>query len=261
MAVDYINGNNHSYFYKLEGASEHWIESGTSANAIFSNLSPGKYTLLVKYKNNISGQESQPQTLFIYITPPWYLSYWAYGAYFILFVVLCFLLVYQFIQKYRRKQHRMIEKMDREKKEEIYESKLRFFTNITHEFCTPLALIYGPCEKILAYSNSDLYIRKYGQMIRQNVERLNSLIGELLEFRRLETGNKPLSIQQIAVSDKLRNIAEAFGELAENRNLNYCLNIQSDILWNTDISCFSKITNNLISNAFKYTPEQNIGFF
>ncbi|WP_129618520.1 MULTISPECIES: hybrid sensor histidine kinase/response regulator transcription factor [Bacteroides] len=256
MAVDYINGNNHSYFYKLEGASEHWIESGTSANAIFSNLSPGKYTLLVKYKNNISGQESQPQTLFIYITPPWYLSYWAYGAYFILFVVLCFLLVYQFIQKYRRKQHRMIEKMDREKKEEIYESKLRFFTNITHEFCTPLALIYGPCEKILAYSNSDLYIRKYGQMIRQNVERLNSLIGELLEFRRLETGNKPLSIQQIAVSDKLRNIAEAFGELAENRNLNYCLNIQSDILWNTDISCFSKITNNLISNAFKYTPER-----
>lgn len=150
----------------------------------------------------------------------------------------------------------MIEKMDREKKEEIYESKLRFFTNITHEFCTPLALIYGPCEKILAYSNSDLYIRKYGQMIRQNVERLNSLIGELLEFRRLETGNKPLSIQQIAVSDKLRNIAEAFGELAENRNLNYCLNIQSDILWNTDISCFSKITNNLISNAFKYTPER-----
>lgn len=150
----------------------------------------------------------------------------------------------------------MIENMNREKKEEIYESKLRFFTNITHEFCTPLTLIYGPCEKILSYPNSDSYIRKYGQMIQQNTERLNSLILELLEFRRLETGNKSLSIQQIAVSDKIRTIAESFTELAENQNLSYYLNIQPDVLWNTDISCFNKIINNLISNAFKYTPKQ-----
>ena len=146
--------------------------------------------------------------------------------------------------------------MNREKKEEIYESKLRFFTNITHEFCTPLTLIYGPCEKILAYPNADPYIRKYGQMIRQNTERLNSLILELLEFRKLETGNKALSIQRLSVSDKIRNIAESFGELAENRKLNYRLDIQPDVLWNTDISCFNKIANNLISNAFKYTPEE-----
>lgn len=256
MALDYINGNNYSYSYKLEEVSDHWIESGTSASAIFSNLSPGQYTLLVKYRNNINGQESQPQSLTIHITPPWYLSYWAYGVYFILFASLCVLLVYQFIQKYRRKQHRMIEKMNREKKEEIYESKLRFFTNITHEFCTPLTLIYGPCEKILTYANADSYIRRYGQMIRQNTERLNSLILELLEFRRLETGNKALSVQRLSVSEKIRNIAESFGELAENRNLNYQLDIQPDVLWNTDISCFNKITNNLISNAFKYTPEK-----
>ncbi len=256
MAVDYINGNNYSFSYKLEEVSDHWIESGTSANAIFSNLSPGKYTLLVKYKNNTNEQESRPQTLFIYITPPWYLNYWAYGVYFLLAASLCLLLVYQFIQKYRRKQHHIIEKMNREKKEEIYESKLRFFTNITHEFCTPLTLIYGPCEKILAYPNADPYIRKYGQMIRQNTERLNSLILELLEFRKLETGNKALSIQRLSVSDKIRNIAESFGELAENRKLNYRLDIQPDVLWNTDISCFNKIANNLISNAFKYTPEE-----
>lgn len=146
--------------------------------------------------------------------------------------------------------------MNRERKEEIYESKLRFFTNITHEFCTPLTLIYGPCEKILAYPNADPYIRKYGQMIRQNTERLNSLILELLEFRKLETGNKALSIQRLSVSEKIRNIAESFGELAENRKLNYRLDIQPDVLWNTDISCFNKIANNLISNAFKYTPEE-----
>ncbi len=256
MAIDYINGNNYSYSYKLDEVSSQWIESGTSASAIFSNLAPGQYTLLVKYKNNMNGKECEPQKLLIQITPPWYLSNWAYILYFILIALFCILAVYRIVHQYRRKQHRMIEKLNREKKEEVYESKLRFFTNITHEFCTPLTLIYGPCEKILAYPQSDSYIRKYGKMIQQNTEKLNGLILELLEFRRLETGHKVLSIQRLSVSDKLRNIAESFCELAENKNLNYRLDIKPDIEWNTDISCFSKIVNNLISNAFKYTPEE-----
>lgn len=190
MAVDYINGNNYSYSYKLDEVSNQWIESGTSASAVFSNLPPGQYRLLVKYRNNMNGKESEPQTLLIQITPPWYLSTWAYIFYFIIIALLCILAVYRIIGQYRRKQHRIIEKLNREKKEEVYESKLRFFTNITHEFCTPLTLIYGPCEKILAYPQSDSYIRKYGKMIQQNTEKLNSLILELLEFRRLETGHK-----------------------------------------------------------------------
>lgn len=256
MAIDYINGNNYSYSYKLDEVSSQWIESGTSASAIFSNLAPGQYTLLVKYKNNMNGKECEPQTLLIQIAPPWYLSNWAYILYFILIALFCILAVYRIVHQYRRKQHRMIEKLNREKKEEVYESKLRFFTNITHEFCTPLTLIYGPCEKILAYPQSDSYIRKYGKMIQQNAEKLNGLILELLEFRRLETGHKVLSIQRLSVSDKLRNIAESFCELAENKNLNYQSDIEPDIEWNTDISCFSKIVNNLISNAFKYTPEE-----
>lgn len=256
MAIDYINGNNYSYSYKLDEVSSQWIESGTSASAIFSNLAPGQYTLLVKYKNNMNGKECEPQKLLIQITPPWYLSNWAYILYFILIALFCILAVYRIAHQYRRKQHRMIEKLNREKKEEVYESKLRFFTNITHEFCTPLTLIYGPCEKILAYPQSDSYIRKYGKMIQQNTEKLNGLILELLEFRRLETGHKVLSIQRLSVSDKLRNIAESFCELAENKNLNYRLDIEPDIEWNTDISCFNKIVNNLISNAFKYTPEE-----
>ncbi len=256
MAIDYINGNNYSYSYKLDEVSSQWIESGTSASAIFSNLAPGQYTLLVKYKNNMNGKECEPQKLLIQITPPWYLSNWAYILYFILIALFCILAVYRIVHQYRRKQHRMIEKLNREKKEEVYESKLRFFTNITHEFCTPLTLIYGPCEKILAYPQSDSYIRKYGKMIQQNTEKLNGLILELLEFRRLETGHKVLSIQRLSVSDKLRNIAESFCELAENKNLNYQLDIEPNIEWNTDISCFNKIVNNLISNAFKYTPEE-----
>ena len=256
MAIDYLNGNNHSYLYKLKEISSHWVENGTSSHVMFSNLLPGEYTLLVKYRNNITGKESLLQTFILRITPPWYLSTWAYLFYFFLFILLCICLAYLLRRKYRLKQRRLIEKMDQEKKEEIYESKLRFFTNITHEFCTPLTLIYGPCERILANPRADSDIRKYGKMIQQNTEKLNGLILELLEFHKLETGNKVLSIQHLPVADKLRNIAESFMELAESRNLNYKLDIKPDIHWNTDISCFNKIANNLISNAFKYTPDQ-----
>ncbi len=255
MTLDFINGNNYSYSYKLAEVSENWIENGSSGSAIFSNLAPGQYTLLVKYRNNINGKESNPTTLIIRVVPPWYFSYWAYIAYFVLVLVFCIWLAYYLVHQYRRKQRRMMERLNRQKKEEIYESKLRFFTNITHEFCTPLTLIYGPCEKILAYSHTDGYIRKYAQMIQQNTERLNGLILELLEFRKLETGNRALAIRQFPVSEKIQGIAASFEELAESRKLGYRLDIEPDILWNTDISCFNKIVNNLVSNAFKYTPD------
>lgn len=255
ISIDHINGNNYSYAYRLEEVSEQWIENGASTSAVFSNLSPGRYTLLMKYRNNINGKESLPERLIIRIAPPWYMSGWAYAVYFVLIACLLFAAVRQLVGKYRRRQHLMIDKMNQQKKEEIYESKLRFFTNITHEFCTPLTLIYGPCEKILTYPHSDEYIRKYGQIIQQNTEKLNDLIIELLEFRKLETGHKKLSVSYLSVSDKVGSIAGSFSELAESRRLNYTLNIEPDIRWHTDAGCFNKIIGNLMSNAFKYTPD------
>lgn len=254
--TDYINGNNYSYSYRLKEASDQWIENGDSPNAIFSNLSPGKYTLLVKYRNNINGQESHPYAFIIRITPPWYQSTGAYAGYFLLGIALCAGIAAYTVYVYRLKRQRMMKKMERQKKEEVYESKLRFFTNITHEFCTPLTLIQGPCEKILAHQETDNYTHRYAKMIQQNVEKLNGLIVELLEFRRLETGNKTLSIQPQPVSDKLRDIAESFGELAENRQMDYRLDIAPGLTWNTDLGCFNKIAGNLLSNAFKYTPDK-----
>ncbi len=255
MTLDFINGNNYSYSYKLEEISNNWVENGSSASAIFSNLAPGEYTLLVKYRNNINGEEGPANVLLIRITPPWYLNNWAYAVYVVLALACSLWIVLLCVRKYRRKQQGLMEKLNRQKKEEIYESKLRFFTNITHEFCTPLTLIYGPCEKILAYPQADGYIRRYVEMIRQNAERLNSLILELLEFRRLETGHRALAVRELSVSEEMQDMAESFCELAESRKLEYRLDIEPGVQWNTDLGCFNKIAGNLLSNAFKYTPD------
>lgn len=255
IAIDFLNGNNYTYYYKVDGLSDHWIENGTSTTAMFSNLSPGQYTLLVKYRSNITGMESTPQSLIIRIVPPWYMTSWAYGGYFALFAGFVAWCVYLFVKRNRRKRDAMIEMMNRRQRNELYESKLRFFTNVTHEFCTPLTLIYGPCQRILAYPGTDGFIRKYTSMIQQNAQKLNALILELIEFRRLETGNKTLEVRRLDIAEQTRNIAESFNELAESRNIDYRLEIKEGETWNSDAGCFNKIVNNLLSNAFKYTPE------
>lgn len=134
----------------------------------------------------------------------------------------------------------MIERINRRQRNELYESKLRFFTNVTHEFCTPLTLIYGPCQRILTYPSTDNYIRKYASIIQQNAQKLNALILELIEFRRLETGNKTLEIQKLSVSAQTQNTADSFNELAESRKINYQLKIEKEVYWNSDAGCFSK---------------------
>ena len=255
VATDFINGENCRYSYKLENFNNVWMDT-RSNEAQFTNIPPGDYTLKVKYNDGGNSNDNLIKSIRIIILPPWYQSITAQIIYVLLIIGVGLGFWHYIRRKYERRKAAMSKKLNEKYKEEMYEGKLRFFTNITHEFCTPLTLIYGPCEKILAYPQSDSYIRKYGKMIQQNTEKLNGLILELLEFRRLETGHKVLSIQRLSVSDKLRNIAESFCELAENKNLNYRLDIEPDIEWNTDISCFSKIVNNLISNAFKYTPEE-----
>lgn len=254
-AIDYIDGSNYVYYYKISNLSNGWIDNGSSHTATFSNLPSGQYILWVKYKNKNTGKESIPQSIIIEITPPWYTSLIAYYIYGIVVISIIIFSTKWSVRRYQRKRTDMIKQINQQKKEEIYESKLRFFINITHEFCTPLTLISGPCERILSYAKTDSYINKYANMIRQNASRLNSLILELIEFRKLETGNKTLKIEHIFVSKQLEDTAEAFSELAERRMIDYNLKIRDGIFWNTDSNCLYKITSNLISNAFKYTPD------
>lgn len=255
--LDYINPNNYSYQYQLNDNNT-WIQNGSSHTISFTQMQYGNYKLNIRYQNKSTGEISPNYTLFIHITPPWYLSTIAIWGYAIAFIACIYSLTSWTIIKQRRKQRLTIEKMERLHKEEVYEEKLRFFTNITHEFCTPLTLIYGPCERLLTYNKTDDFIRKYVSLIKINTERLNALIQEVIDFRRLETGNQPCNIKQLNISNLCEDIIQSFTDLAEQNNIIFQTSIQEDLVWNTDYNCITKILNNLISNAFKYTPENGI---
>lgn len=254
VAMDYINGESSKYSYKLENFSEVWMDT-RSNEAQFTSLAPGEYILKVKYNDGINSDENLIQSIHIIILPPWYQSITAQIIYVLLAIGIGFVIFRYIRWKYEQRKSSISRRLNEKYKEEMYEGKLRFFTNITHEFCTPLTLIYGPCERILHYDKSDGFIKKYAQIIKSNTERLNSLIQEVIDFRRMETGNQICHIQELNISELANEIIESFDELAEQNHIQLETDITPDIIWNSDNSGFTKILNNLISNAFKYTPE------
>lgn len=252
-AVDYLNGNNYTYFYKLKGLSDQWINNGSESSVSFTNMSPGEYTLLVKYYNPVFDKESEVYSMVINIGNPWYTSWWAWLIYAALACMLAALLIRSFILRARRKQQETLNEIEKQHQKNVFESKLQFFTNIAHEFCTPLTLIYGPCGRILSSGGLSKFVTDYVKIIQTNAERLNNLIHELIEFRRIETGNREVYIETINASSAIRDISKSFTEMAKSKSITFSCMVADDVTWNTDKGFFNTIVINLISNAFKYT--------
>lgn len=252
-AIDYLNGGNFTYYYKIDGLSDQWINNGQSNQASFTNISPGKYNLLVKYYNSNLDKESKIYSLRIRIHPPWYLSIWAYLLYFTLIAVSIGLLLHYFHLKQQQKKQMLLDELDKKHQKDVFESKLRFFTNISHEFCTPLTLISGPCERILVQEKLDKSIVKYVQIIQSNALRLNNLVQELIEFRKIETENREIQIETLNVSMLVDSIYDSFKSVSESRDIEFTKDYKNSIIWNSDKGFLTTIIINLVSNAFKYT--------
>lgn len=253
VAMDFINGENSKYSYKLENFSNVWMDT-RSNEAQFTNIPPGNYILRVKYDDGSSSNENLTQSIYITILPPWYWSIAAQTIY-VLLLIGAGLGLFRYIRwKYERRKASIDRRLKEKYKEEMYEGKLRFFTNITHEFCTPLSLIYGPCIRILDNKESSPLIKKYANLIKSNTERLNGLIQEIIDFRRMETGNKICIIKQLSLGRIAKDMIESFTDVAERNNIKFETEFDHALIWNSDESCFVKIANNLLSNAFKYTP-------
>lgn len=252
-APDHIMGNNFVYSYRM-GDNSDWMPCEKGNYISFFNLPYGSHKLEVKYYSPISQKDSNIKTLYLHITPPFYLSQWAVFTYAILFIGVVVYTIYRYRRHIYERQQRVLDDMERSHKEEIYEEKLRFFTNITHELCTPLTLIYGPCERILAHQGIDDYVTHYTQLIKNNTERLNVLIQEIIDFRRMETGHKMINIQPIDITGLCNDIALSFADMAEENGAKFTTGIAPNTILNSDYNGITKIILNLVSNAFKYTP-------
>lgn len=240
---DFTNPDNYIFLYTLDG--EKWISNGTSRNLIFTKLNYGKNRLRIKYRNRETGTESQEYVMNIRVKAPWYISWWAKTIYFLLVMAIAYVIIRIYYLHNREKQRR-----------ETYESKMKFFSNISHELFTPLTLIYGTGDRLLADEDTSPQARKYINLIMSNTKRLNTLIQELVDFRKIESGHRKLNIETVDISALANEICESFSVMAEHNGVSFLKEIEGNITFNTDREAFFRIMTNLLSNAFKYTPAE-----
>lgn len=250
-ALDYIHGNNYIYYYRIGNGQ--WIDNGNSGVISFTNLGQGEYHLQVKYYNKMLDKESYLKTINISILPPWYRSVYAYITY-LLFILLggYFFFLSVSRRRERQKEEEKI-KAEQRRKEEIYEAKLDFFTNIAHEFCTPLTLIYGPCDRILQQKSANPSVLKYAGVINRNAKRMNSLISDLMDFKQIESGYKQPQIKQLNVSEVADSVIDIFKVNTSGTFIQIKKQYHAATFWNSDKEFLMTILSNLLSNAVKYS--------
>lgn len=256
--LNYINPNKNQYAYKLEGFTNDndWHNVGNQMLATYTNLDAGTYLFKVKASNNDGVWNEVPRTLKITVFPPWWKTWWAYIIYIILISLLLYFYYYYSLKTAKLKSDLIYEHLIREKDQELYQNKLNFFTNISHEIKTPLTLILAPLEKLLLLNEGNNRVQNQLTLMKRNGERLIRLINQLLDFRKFESGNMQLKASKGNIVRFIREVSLAFQSYAQY--LEISLKVESDQktinLW-FDRDKFEKILYNLVSNALKFTKK------
>ncbi len=252
--LNYINPTHTLYRYKLENFDSEWkqINSKESARATYTLLKPGRYTFKVIATNNSTDWNKKGITLSIVVKPPFYQTTTAYIGYFILVILMMFYLLH-LINK--RNLERLMQR-EQVEKERVNQMKFRFFTNVSHELRTPLSLILLPLNNIIRKTPKDSEITPQLLTIERNASHLLSLVNHLLDFRKLEMGGEKLNLTKSNPVDLVAAIVSDFSTSAVERGIELkMVNSLENTIYYFDTSHISKVLNNLVSNALKFTPE------
>lgn len=255
VVSNYISGNHNTFAYMLEGYDREWYHTNNSRIVSYSNLPQGTYRFLVKAANSDGKWNEVPTELEIKVLPVWYKSWWAILLFIALFVATtAFVFYYFWMRKSMQAQIRM-ELADKKRQQELNEMKLQFFINISHELRTPLTMILAPLQEVLDKVN-DRWIHKQLEHVQKNTNRLLHLVNQLMDYRRAELGVFHLKVRYTSIHQVVKKNFLLYDRTALRRNITYSFRSE---LEGREVLCdpnyIELITNNLISNAFKYTNE------
>lgn len=248
--LDYSDVRNVKYTYRLEGFDQAWSKPSSTPWAAYQKLPAGKYVLHVKACTS-DGTWGKESTLVIRVKPPFYLTSWAIMIY-VLLVLAVFVLVVKFVHDKNVLRNRI------RLEQELTRYKLVFFTNIAHEFRTPLTLMQGSLEKekrIMKANRWQTELEKTIRVMDKSVQRMLRLIDQLLEFRKMQAGKLKLSLQETDAVMFVKGICRMFDDAAESKEIAYSFESSEPAhAMFLDQQMIDKVVFNLLSNAFKYTP-------
>ena len=258
IGVNYTRPELNQYAYYLEGLEESWNYVGSRKSATYTNLEDGNYTFKVKAANSDGEWTEEPLSLSITVLPPWWKSKQAMLLYLILFLLALYYLQRMERIRLNKKQAITLQQNMRVQEQILNERKFQFFTNISHEFRTPLTLIMNPINDIMSDDslNLPLKIKEKHKIIHKNTDRLYRLINELLDFRKLELNKARVSARRLNLVDFVKNVLTYFKDEAITNDID--LNLDADFfdiaVW-ADEKMLEKIVFNVLSNAIKTTPK------
>ena len=255
IANDFLGQLNIKYRYSLEGYNDQWIDLQNRNEINFAGLSPGNYTLKVEASRD-NQNWSEPKSInIVLLGSPW-TSTLAIIIYALLFLGVITYLVKSNNYKLKLKNNLEIARIDKEKEIELTEAKLNFFTNISHEFRTPLTLIISPLKELLESENLPPKVTKNLSYIDKNTSRLLNLINQLLDFRKADHGLLKLSVSQGNFVRFSKEVYLYFKEAAKTKHIKYKFKpAQEEILFPFDRNKMEIVLCNILSNAIKYTNE------
>ena len=248
---EYNEGLSSKYIYRLEGYDKEWSQLSSYNFATYKNLPSGDYTFEVKAQNANGEWNEAVISMPVTIRPPMWATWWAYLIYIILAGALAFTI-------YRQLKHIYILRNRIKVEQQLTEFKMQFFTNISHEFRTPLTIIRGAAERMRAFDKIPAEMKQPAFSIQKSTERLMRMINQLLEFSKMHENKLQLAVEETEVVGFLRDIYSTFKDMAETKHISYLFttNVKT-INALIDRSYLDKIAYNLISNAFKYTPSHH----
>jgi ligand-binding sensor domain-containing protein/signal transduction histidine kinase/DNA-binding response OmpR family regulator len=252
VALEFTHPQSITYRYIMEGFDKDWKEvSADNRLVTYTNLPHGTYIFKVQScSSDLQGSHSETQ-LRVIILPPWWQTWWAYFIYCVILSMIGYRIYLQLKQKMdnRRKQ------LEREHTEQIKEAKLRFFTNISHEIRTPITLIMSPLEK-LRMEEKDSQKKDIYNLMYRNSARILRLINQLMDMRKIDNQQMKLRFQETDMVFLVKDIMMSFDYLAKNKHIDFRLAETPEHLtvW-VDQGNFDKILFNVLSNAFKFTPD------
>ncbi len=255
-ALSYSAPEKTAYAYLMQGLDRDWTYLKTNRKAYFTELPPGNYVFRVKaaVDGNAFGKET---SLAIQVLPPFWLSNTAFILYTVLLAGMVWWMIRSYHRRHEEKNRREIERLEHEKEKELYKAKTDFFTHITHEIKTPLTLIKGPVEDMLAEYGTDPKLGKRLGMVEKNTDRLIELTNQLLDFRQTESSAFSLNFSSTDFSALLAEVYQQLLPVAEQKQLQYTLSIPpAPVIAFIDPEGCRKILVNLLGNATKYARQQ-----
>jgi signal transduction histidine kinase/ligand-binding sensor domain-containing protein/DNA-binding response OmpR family regulator len=257
--TNYANASENMFKYKMNGYDTNWVyTNGAHRFAPYSNLKPGNYTLQIDAANHDGIWSETPRTLKIKILPPPWQTIWAYMVYVLLSGSVLWSFIYIMRNRQMLKHQIELDNVQRKKDKEINELKLTFFTDIAHEFKTPLSLIIGPLNDLIESKVSAKHRDFCYHIVSRNVKRLMFLVNQLLDFRKINADQNILKVSGNDLASFLKQTTEAFLWQAESEEINFNIVIPASMECHFDRDIIEKVIYNLLSNAFKFTPKNGI---